>query len=85
MMWKAGPQPDQIVDAEGNHVGFADAGWAQQIIKMHNEVVKTLVTSKDVSVILSGSYAETMQKQCRKEEALDPHISQYKQSHKNSK
>ena len=44
MMWYAGPQPDQIVDAEGTHVGFADAGWAEGIIKLHNEAIESCIS-----------------------------------------
>ncbi len=61
--WFAGLQPDQIVDAKGDHVGFTDAGWAERIVFLHNEAV---------------------QKQCRRDEALDACISEYKPSHKNS-
>jgi hypothetical protein len=50
MMWKAGTQPDQIVDEDGKHVGFTDAGWASQIIKAHNEVVKSIVSATEASV-----------------------------------
>jgi len=50
MMWKAGTQPDQIVDEDGEHVGFTDAGWASQIIKAHNEVVKSIVSTTEASV-----------------------------------
>jgi len=59
--WFVGLQPDQIVDAKGDHVGFTDAGWAERIVFLHNEAV---------------------QKQCRKEEVVDLHISEYKSTHK---
>jgi len=50
MMWKAGAQQDQIVDEDGERVGFTDARWASQIIKAHNEGVKTLISSAEASV-----------------------------------
>lgn len=34
--WKTG-KPDEIVDTDGNLVGFTDAGWAEIIVKKHNE------------------------------------------------
>jgi len=49
MMWKAGTQPDQIVDEEGEHVGFADAGWAEQIIKVHNAAIRKQGGKEDAS------------------------------------
>ena len=55
MMWKTGPQPDQIVDEDGEHVGFTDAGWAAQIIKTHNAVVESLIRSADIPETLSSA------------------------------
>ena len=39
--WKEG-KSDEILDRNGNHIGFADAGWAKRIIELHNNLVLEL-------------------------------------------
>jgi len=62
MMWQTGPQPDQIVDEDGEHIGFTDAGWASQIIKAHNETVKNLVSATEAPVVLPDCKCNTTHK-----------------------
>lgn len=40
--WSIGGKPEEIVEQDsGRFVGFADEGWGERLVKLHNDAIET--------------------------------------------
>ena len=46
-LWYIGKQPESVVDAKGDLVGFTDVNWAAVMVRKHNEIVQKMQAFND--------------------------------------